>query len=294
VLLPQSLDQLWTALEAAPDALPYAGGTDLLVRLRTVTPAPADLICLERIEDLQGVTDHGNDICIGACTTHSRLLSDPLITEHFPVLGKALKVLGSPPVRNMGTIGGNIVTASPAGDTLPPLYILGAELELQTRDGSRRIKVKDFILGPGATDIRPGEILTGVWLRKDPGLNLHHFEKVGQRKALAIALVSLAAVAEITEEGIVKRFRCAWGSVGPTVVTSPEAEAPLIGRPLSLEHLDKCALYAQKAVSPIDDLRASALYRRQVSGNLLLRLLAHGNDNLFPSPSGCPGHDCIP
>ena len=177
----------------------------------------------------------------------------------------------------MGTIGGNIVTASPAGDTLPPLDILGADVELRTRDESRRLSMRSFVKGPGVTDMRPGEVLTGVWLPKDPGLNLHHFEKVGQRKALAIAVVSLAVVGEIAGEGLVKRFRCAWGSVGPTVVTSPEAEAPLIGHPLSHRRLEESAAYASRAVSPIDDLRASARYRRQVSGNLLLRLAAYGN-----------------
>jgi xanthine dehydrogenase FAD-binding subunit len=199
-----------------------------------------------------------------------------------------LKVLGSPPIRNMGTIGGNIVTASPAGDTLPPLYVLEAALELRTRDDSRRISVKDFIKGPGVTDIRPGEILAGVWLRKDPGLNLHHFEKVGQRKALAIALVSLAAVAEISGDGIVKRFRCAWGSVGPTIIMSSSAEASLIGHPLSLKHLNECAAYARKAVSPMDDIRAGASYRRQVSGNLLLRLTEYANEKSHPSLPGKP------
>jgi len=283
VFLPYSLDQCWSVLEAAPDAVLYAGGTDLLVRLRNGAPAPSGLICLERIEGLQGVVDHGEEIFIGACTTHTRLLDNPLIREHFPVLQKALRSLGSPPIRNMGTIGGNIVTASPAGDTLPPLYILGADLELRTREGTRRIPLRDFIKGPGKTDIRPGEVLAGVWLRKDPGLNLHHFEKVGQRKALAIAVVSLAAVGEVSSEGRVQRIRCAWGSVGPTIVMAPEAEAPLIGHPLSLERLQESAAHARNAVSPIDDLRASARYRRQVSGNLLLRLA--GSINEYPSPS---------
>ncbi|MFC1580564.1 FAD binding domain-containing protein, partial [Thermodesulfobacteriota bacterium] len=154
VFLPLSLDQLWAALEASPEAVLYSGGTDLLVRLRNGMAAPDHMICLERIDALQGVVDHGNEIFIGACTTHSRLLTDPLILEHFPVLKKALKELGSPPIRNMGTIGGNIVTASPAGDTLPPLYILGADLELRTRDDSRRISLGDFVKGPSMTDIR--------------------------------------------------------------------------------------------------------------------------------------------
>ena len=286
VFVPHSLAELWSALEAAPESALYAGGTDLLVMLRNGTAAPAAMVCLERIKDLQGMEDHGGEIFIGACSTHSRLMNAPLVRKHFPVLKKALASLGSPPIRNMGTIGGNIVTASPAGDTLPPLYILGAELEMRTRAHSRRVPLRDFIKGPGVTDIRPGEVLTGVWLRKDPGLNLHHFEKVGQRKALAISVVSLAAVGEISPEGVVQRLRCAWGSVGPTVVSCPEAEAHLIGYPFSLKRLQESAAYARKAVSPIDDLRATARYRRQVSGNLLLRLVQYRNGHPLPSLPG--------
>jgi xanthine dehydrogenase FAD-binding subunit len=193
--------------------------------------------------------------------------------NHFPILINGLKVLGSPPIRNMGTIGGNIVTASPAGDTLPPLYVLRAELELRTKNSSRRIPIMDFIRGPGETLLSPGEVLTGIIVRKRPDLNLHHYEKVGQRKALAIAVVSLAALLKISEGGMVEEARLAWGSVAPTVVTSAEIEAMLIGCRLSRKVLEKAAQMARAMVKPIDDIRASADYRRQVAGNLLLRLV---------------------
>lgn len=256
-----------------PEAMLYAGGTDLLVKIRNGLINPPALICLERIEELKGVMDRGEDVFIGAACTHAALLRDPLIRNHFPVLVKALSVLGSPLVRQMGTIGGNLITASPAGDTLPPLVVLNADLELRCQDSGRCLPVQAFIKGPGMTLLAPGEILAGVRLKKRPELNYHHFEKVGQRKALAIALVSLAAVFHLSDEGIVREVHLAWGSVGPFVMTCREAELALEGQPLSYQVLEKAAALVRAAVSPIDDVRASADYRKRVAGNLLMRLL---------------------
>jgi CO/xanthine dehydrogenase FAD-binding subunit len=277
VSLPRTLNDLWQILRDEPRSTLYAGGTDLLVKMRSGLIQPLHLVCLERIDELKAVEDREEEIFIGSCTTFTKLLQSPLIRKHFPVLINGLKILGSPPLRNMATIGGNIVTASPAGDTLPPLHVLRAELELKRRDSSRRVPIRDFIKGPGETVLAPGEILTAIFVRKRPELNLHHYEKVGQRKALAIAVVSLAALLRVSDGGIVKEARLAWGSVAPTVVTSAEVEAILIGNRLSRQVLEKAAQLARTIVKPIDDLRASADYRRQVAGNLLLRLgLKHG------------------
>ncbi|MBN1104570.1 MAG: xanthine dehydrogenase family protein subunit M [Deltaproteobacteria bacterium] len=273
VFLPRTLDELWEIRSKNPGAVVYAGGTDLLVRIRKGLAFPSSLVCLERIRDLKGLREDGDRVFIGACSTHSSLLADPLLRTHFPVLGKALRILGSPLVRNMGTIGGNIVTASPAGDTLPALYVLGAHLEIMRRDSSRQVPVEDFIHGPGRTELSEGEIVAGVWLRKKPTYSVNRFEKVGQRKALAIAVVSLAALLQISEKGLIQEARLAWGSVGPTVVTSETVESSLVGRPLNVGTLKEAALLAREAVSPIDDVRATASYRRLVAGNLLFRLL---------------------
>jgi CO/xanthine dehydrogenase FAD-binding subunit len=272
VIIPRTLNELWQFLEDEPRSALYAGGTDLLVRMRNGLIHPNRMICLERIEELKGVEDRGEEIFIGPCTTLTQLLESPLIMNHFPVLINGLKVLGSPPIRNMGTIGGNIVTASPAGDTLPPLYVLRAELELKRRASSRRVPIREFFKGLGETTLKPGEVLTALWLRKCPDFNLHHYEKVGQRKALAIAIVSLAALIKISEGGMVEEIRLAWGSVAPTIVTSTEIEAMLTGNRLSRQVLEKAARLARAMVKPIDDIRASADYRRLVAGNLLLRL----------------------
>ena len=191
-------------------------------------------------------------------------------------MAKAVSFLASPPIRHMGTIGGNIVTASPAGDTLPALYVLGAEVEISSGSGSRRLPLASFIRGPGTVDLHTGEILTGVWLQKALHWNVHHYEKIGRRKAQACAIASMAAILEMSDEGRIEKARLAWGSVGPTVVTSAAAEESIIGGDLCLETLKPAVKLVQDAVSPIDDVRASAEYRRTVAGALLLRLVEYG------------------
>jgi CO/xanthine dehydrogenase FAD-binding subunit len=271
VLLPTTLEELWESLERYPFAGLYAGGTDLLVKMREGS-IKENLICVERIETLKSVQDHGEEMFVGAATTHGKLIDSPLIKQSFPVLAKAASVIGSPPVRHMGTIGGNIVTASPAGDTLPALYALSAEVELRTRETSRRLAIQDFVLGPGAVDLKIGEIVAGVWLPKNQPWNISHYEKIGKRKAMACAIASMAAVLELNDAGTVKQAKLAWGSVGPTVVMSDEVENELTGRELTLETLKRAGTILDEAVSPIDDVRASADYRRIVSKALLLRL----------------------
>jgi carbon-monoxide dehydrogenase small subunit/xanthine dehydrogenase small subunit len=276
VFFPEMLDELWQRLADYPETGIFAGGTDYLVWLRSGRVSTSTLICLERMPVLRGVTDEGNQIRIGAATTHESLLADPIIREHYQVLQQALRVLGSPHIRRTGTIGGNIVTASPAGDTLPPLYVLGAAVELQSRHGLRRMPIADFIHGPGRTALQSGEILTAILVPKGRGSSLQHFEKVGLRQAMACAVASLAATLEISASGRIGQARLAWGSVGPTIVRLPEVEAALVGHPFDRATFTAAASLVGASLSPINDVRATASYRRQVSGSLLLRMAAAG------------------
>lgn len=273
VCLPASLDDLWAAIAARPQARLFAGGTDVLVHVHQGRVAATDLIGLERVAALQGVREDGAWMEIGAATPLARLIDDARIAHAFPALTAAMRTIGGPAIRNMATLGGNLCTASPAGDSLPALYVLDAELVLRSREGSRQLPIREFILGPGRTALRPGEILTALRVRRDHGYTLQHFEKVGQRQAHAIAIASLAVCATLAEDGTVRAARCAWGSVGPTMVESDAVQAALIGQPLSAASLADAAAAAREAVKPIDDIRASAAYRRQVAGNLLFRLI---------------------
>jgi CO/xanthine dehydrogenase FAD-binding subunit len=266
------LDELWNTIEREPNAALYAGGTDLLVNMRAGRLDPPALICLERIDEIKGVRDEGDKVWIGAGTTHSRLLEDPLLVGTFPALVKALRTLGSPPIRRMGTIGGNIVNASPAGDALPPLYILEAEVEIAAGNGARSSALRDFIVGPGQVRLARGEIVTGVRASKPSGYGVHHFEKIGLRSSQACSVASLAAMAAIDRAGVIESIRLAWGSVGPTVARASSAEEFLVGKRLSLDVLANVTPMVENAISPISDIRASADYRRSVAGGLLLRL----------------------
>jgi xanthine dehydrogenase FAD-binding subunit len=277
VFLPRTLDECWSILDAEPDARPYAGGTDLLVQMRAGELNPPALVCLERIPEIRGVREQSGWLWLGAGTTHAELMNERVIRNDLPILFHALRTLGSPLIRNMGTIGGNICTASPAADTLPPLYVLDAQLELQTRGARRQMALREFITGPGQTRLAEKEILTGILIDRPEGFKIQHFEKIGQRRAMACSIASMAALLHVSSQGRIEAARLAWGSVGPTVVTSGETEAALVGKKLSGAVFEKAAVLARKAVSPIDDIRATAAYRRQVAGNLLLRLTAHAN-----------------
>lgn len=272
VLLPKNLDQLWDMRDEHPNALVYAGGTDLLVKLRQSLISAPVLICLERIEELKQIDSSEDRLELGALCSHAELLAHPMVQKRAPVLTRALSQLGSPPIRRMGTLGGNLATASPAGDSLPPFYVLDAQVELLSRGASRSLPLSQFIIGPGQTGLQPGEIIASVSLERPERYNLQHFEKVGQRKALAISVASLAAAMEVSEDGMVQQARLAWGSLGPTVITCPEAEQALQGAPLDEQSLNRAAGLAAQAVHPISDVRASAEYRQRLAANLLFRL----------------------
>jgi xanthine dehydrogenase small subunit len=274
VFLPESFDELWRFLSDNPGARIFAGGTDLLVWLRSGRIKPASLIGLERIEALQGIVESDDGVRIGAGVTHETLLESPIIGRLFPVLTQALKTLGSPHIHHRGTIGGNIMTASPAGDTLPPLYTLGASVEVRSAHGARSLPVEAFISGPGRTALAAGEILAAVFLPRPVGTTVQYFEKVGLREAMACAVASLAAVLGLSPSGTIESVRLAWGSVGPTVMRLPEIESALVGRPFTRETFEAAVPLVGTQLSPISDVRASAAYRKLVAGNLLLRLPA--------------------
>ncbi len=272
VFLPASLHEVFDALSDEPRAALYAGGTDILAKSPPGKINDRPLVCLERIAELKGVGDPGDEVRIGACTTHAEIISNRLIGEYFPLLKRAAAHVGSPAIRNMGTIGGNICTASPAGDTLPPLYIYDAEVELRKGDLVRRLPVGSFIRGPGLTMLDTGEVLSAVCIRKGHGFTVSHFEKAGQRRAMAISVASFAFAAAFHEDGTVKKARCAFGSVAPTVFTLKALDDHFAGRPIDGPTLTGAAALVRDGVLPISDVRASKEYRRMVAGNLLMRL----------------------
>jgi len=276
VILPEDLAGVFRALEE-PGARILAGGTDLLVRERVARREGRGgdglLIGLERIAELRGVT-RGDDgsFRVGATTTFAELLARPEARDELRILGLAAAEVGAPALRNMATIGGNIVTASPAADSFPALAVLDASVELASASGVRRLPLSEFVVGPGRTTLRAGEALTAVIVPPNPSFGVHHFEKVGRRSALSIAVVSLAALLRTDARGRVDEARLAWGSVSPVVRRLRDAEAVLIGRKPTRAVLERAATVVRREISPIDDIRAGAAFRREVAGNLLTRL----------------------
>lgn len=272
VHLPASLHEVFDMLSGEPRAALYAGGTDIFAKSSLISGDGRPFVCLERVAELKGISDLGDEVRIGACTTHTEIVSNRLIGDNFPLLKQAAAHIGSPAIRNMGTIGGNICTASPAGDTLPPLYIYDAEVELRKGDRVRRLPVGGFIRGPGQTMLDAGEVLCAVCIRKGHGFTVSHFEKAGQRRAMAISVASFAFAAALHEDGTVKKARCAFGSVAPTVLTLRPVDDHFTGRRIDGPTLTGAAALVRDGVLPISDVRASKEYRRMVAGNLVMRL----------------------
>lgn len=258
--------------EVAAGGRPLAGGTDLFVRVRKGTDPSPFLVYIGEIEDLQGVRETETGVEIGAAATHAQILSHPA-TERLPVLRLALQTIGSPALRAMGTLGGNLVNASPAGDGLVPLYLLEARVNVIGPGGETSYPVAEFILGPGKTALRPGEVVRSITVPWPPDGARAYFRKVGRRRALLIAVASLGALLWLDGETI-REARLALGSVAPTVLRPREVERALVGHPLAVETLAGLREALSSAVQPISDLRASAGYRRQVAGNLLLDLVS--------------------
>lgn len=249
---------------------PLAGGTDLFVRLRREVEDPPFLVYLGELPELQGIELREDGAVVGAAVTHAKLLRSE-VAERLPILRLALSTIGAPAIREMGTLAGNVANASPAGDGLIPLYLLEARVLLAGPQGERELPVEEFVLGPGKTALKEGEIIRSLFLPFPEGEPRSYFRKVGRRRALLIAVASLGGLVWL-QDGVVEQARLALGSVAPTVLRPREVEQELVGKPLDPQVLAPLAEKLSQLVQPITDLRASASYRREVAGKLLLDL----------------------
>ncbi len=285
-LQPQSLDEALELLAThSEQARIVAGGTDVIVELSRGVRPTSILIDVTAIAGLRriGLTD--GVVSLGALTTHNDVVASRLCREHALPLAQACWEVGAPQIRTRGTIAGNLVTASPANDTITPLIALDAEVVLQSVRGERVLQMEDFYLGVRRTALAPDELLHEI---RFPALRENQrgrFVKLGLRRAQAISVIDAAVV--LTFAGAtVSEARIALGSLAPTIVRAGNAEAFLAGKTLSPEVCDAAALLACAAVSPIDDVRGSAAYRLQSLHNLLTHtLLDFGQGDL---PSGIP------
>lgn len=262
-LMASSLDEALSAVEGG--RIPLAGGTDVYPRMRG-EGREGDLVGLERLDELRLVEEREGFLFLGAALTWQQILDSALVAKEAPLLVLAARHVGGPAIRHMGTVGGNVCTASPAGDGLLALVALEARVELLSRGKRRLLPLEDFLVGPGKTDLRRGELLRAVAIPGDGGRPF--FRKVGRRKTLAISLGSLAALWH-EEEGRLKDVRLVFGSMAPCPCRVAEAEAFLEGNSPDEALFRAAASICSEAVDPVDDIRADASYRRLLAGGLV-------------------------
>jgi CO/xanthine dehydrogenase FAD-binding subunit len=251
---------------------PLAGGTDLMVLFNAGRLQATRLLDLSDLPELGGIEEERDALSFGALTTFTELREAVAVHRHLPNLVKSARATGALAIQNRGTLGGNIVNASPAADTPPSLLAYGAELELRSVRGTRRVAYEAFHLGYKRLDLAPDELLVRIHVPKPRGRGFHFFRKVGTRQAQAIAKLSLAAYGRI-EDGILAEIRVGLGSVAPTPARARRVEALLLGcRPGALPIAAAQAALAGD-MSPIGDIRASAHYRSVVTGNVLGQML---------------------
>ncbi len=265
---PKTLKNFFDVKTENPAAKIIAGGTDILVQLKDDFNWPF-LIDISQIEELKGISKKSNLIRIGALTTHLEIEKNAILKKNTNVLVQAVKIIGSPQIRNRGTIGGNIANASPAGDTLPPLYVLNAEIELTSEAKTRKVPINEFFTGPGKSLIANNEIISAINIPIEENFKNGVFLRLGQREALAISKVSLA----VTRNSETNEFRIALGSVAPTVVRAPETEKLLSENCLNEKIINEAVKTICKEVSPINDIRSEADYRKEMCGVLLKKCL---------------------
>ncbi len=273
---PTSLEEAVQTVAGGGTTL-FAGGTDLMPQARsgarTFNPL---LVNLRRIPELRGIARTGEEIRVGALTTVSEILGHGLIRERAGILADTADCFASGQVRNSATLGGNICNASPAGDMIIPLILLDAGADLASwsegRVTGRTVPVADFFTGPGRTRMEDGEILTGVRFPVPREGFTARFKKFGTRPALDISVVSVG-IAGVKEDGALRDVRVAFGAVAPVPLRGRGTEAVLEGQVLNEAKIAEAVEAAEREVSPISDVRASAWYRNELVRTLTGRLL---------------------
>lgn len=272
---PSTLDEACQIMaELKEKARPLAGGTDLLVNMRRGAVSPENVVSLGRIEELKGVNPSNGQLSLGACLTAAEIGQSREVNDLINPLGIGANSLGSPLIRNLATIGGNLVTARPAADLPPPLMAYGASVVLKNSSGKRTISLDNFFRGPGQTVMEPDELLTEIIIEKPPPYSGGDYIKLGARKTLVTSIVNVAAFLSLDgRDGTITSARVVLGAVAPVPMRTTSSEQVLLGE----KPTDALFLRAGEAAAgdskPIDDFRGSAEYRRAMVEVLTRRAL---------------------
>jgi CO/xanthine dehydrogenase FAD-binding subunit len=270
---PRSLSEAYRLLtdDGSPPR-PIAGGTDLLVQLTgELIEPPERVLDLWRLDELRGIRHEGDALVIGALSTYTQIRHSPIVTEFLPALAECAATIGAAQIQNRGTLGGNLVNASPAGDTLPVLLATDAEITLGSASGERTVTASDFFTGYRRTARRDDELVLRV--RLSLGDRQVRFRKIGTRRAQAISKVVMALSWRTDADGAWRDVRLALGSVAATPIRARGTEAVLEGGRPDAATAERAAEALRDEIHPIDDVRSTAEYRRTVAARVLQRLI---------------------
>ena len=261
---PSTVDAAVMALtEHSPDVRILNGGTDYLVELKHVAQSPGVVVDISRLKDLKGIDIIDEGLRIGAGVTHTEIMADPLIKEYVPAMIDAAHTVGAVQTRNLGTLGGNLVTCVPSMDSGPTLLALDAEVRILGRKGLRKSSLSDFFVAPRKTSLNPDELLLEIIIPKKSLGKPASFIKFGLRKGQALALVNAASALWVDKNKFTD-VRIALGAVAPVVIRATRAEAVLEGQTVSKELIFEAAKIAVGEAKPINDFRASIDYRNDL------------------------------
>jgi CO/xanthine dehydrogenase FAD-binding subunit len=258
--------------------LPIAGGTDVMVQFAAGRLASRNLVSIWNLPEMRGVETRPDEIRIGAGSTYSELREQAVVASEFPMLTSAARWTGGIANQNRGTLGGNIVNASPAADSLPALLAYEAELVLVSGRGERRVPYTGFHTGYKTTLLERDELVRTIAIRRGFSGYLHYARKVGARNAQAISKVCMAALGRL-RGGVMEDVRIALGSVAPVPLRLTELERVLAGKPVQPELVAQAKEMVAAAIEPIDDIRSTARYRSAVAGNLVAEFLEQLRDH---------------
>ena len=278
----QSVEDALRALHEDENAMVICGGTDVLVANRDGKHAGAALVSVNGLDELRGVTlEADGTIVIGAATRFTDVTASPVIQAHIPMLGLAADEVGSPQIRNMGTIGGNVCNGVTSADTAPSLLALDAELELRSLSGERRVELCDFYVGPGKTVRRRDELLCRIRIYPDSYRAVGGcYIKYGKRNAMEISTLGCAVAVRLSgDKTAIERVRVAYGVAGPTPMRCLAAEDAALGRAPTEETIALAADAAVRAISPRNSWRASRAFRLHLAHELLCRAMAKAIQN---------------
>lgn len=265
--------------------LPIAGGTDLMVQYAAGKLAARNLVSIWNLPELSGIEVSPDEITIGAGCTYTQLRQHTIVAGEFPMLASAARWTGGIANQNRGTLGGNIVNASPAADSLPALLVYEAELILVSVRGERRVPYLGFHTGYKKMNLALDELIRAICLRRKFASYLHYARKVGARNAQAISKVCIAALGRLREPNggdaarEIEDVRIAAGSVAPIPLRLTEVERMVIGKSVDTELMKSAGKSAAAAIQPIDDIRSTARYRAAVTGNLVAEFLQRLRDH---------------